>query len=113
MNPNDWTNAIKAGVIALVNTGMALLMAVLVFTDITVDLNNFAILSVAVEAFVNSALGLWIAFTYRMSPSRIPDGEVAAKPSAVNSGTIVTVPPSTPGPDGLATVMSDGSLQAL
>lgn len=73
MNPGDWTNAIKAAVVALVNTGMALLLAVLVFANIAIDIDAFAILSLAVEAFINSALAFWILLTYRNSPARAQD----------------------------------------
>lgn len=76
---NDWTNAVKAGVIAAVNAATTLILATLVFLNVTVDLDKFALLSVAVEGFVNTLLGLWILLTYRNSPTRASASVLKAK----------------------------------
>lgn len=70
---NDWTNAVKAGVIAVVNTGMALALTSAIFLGWEPNIEAFSALSFALEAFVNSALGLWMLLTYKLSNARIRD----------------------------------------
>lgn len=59
------TNAVKAGIIALVNAALGLLVA---FDVALSQLQQGAVL-----AFVNAALALWVSLTYKDSPKRIPD----------------------------------------
>ena len=59
------TNATKAGIIALVNAGLGLLVAF--------DIALSQVQQGAVLAFVNASLGLWVALSYKASPKRIPD----------------------------------------
>lgn len=70
MNPADFTNAVKAGVIAVINTGMALGLATAVMLGWSPDLEQFSVMSVSLEAFVNALLGLWVVLTYKNSPTR-------------------------------------------
>lgn len=65
MNPLDWTNAMKATVIGLANSTIALAVA---FGAPITDTQSAAIL-----AWVNALLVAFVAATYRNSPTRIPD----------------------------------------
>jgi len=58
------TNATKANLIAVINTGLALL--------ITFGVNVSDAQSAAIVGFVNSALILWVSFTYALSAKRDP-----------------------------------------
>lgn len=66
----DWTNAVKAAVIALVNSFMVLILAVTIFAGLDVNVEAYAGLQLAVTGFVNTLLALWVLFTYRNSPAR-------------------------------------------
>ena len=59
------TNATKAQIVAFANSVLALVVA------FGVDLTDAQ--TAAVSVAVNSALGLWVAVTYRDSAKRIPD----------------------------------------
>jgi hypothetical protein len=59
------TNATKAAIIAAVNAALALVLA---FGVPVTDLQTAAI-----TGFANTILGLWVAFTYKNSPKRVPD----------------------------------------
>ncbi len=65
MLPVNLTNATKAQIIVLVNATLALLSAFgLGLTDAQVA---------AISLFLNAALGVWVALTYKASPKRISD----------------------------------------
>jgi hypothetical protein len=59
----DWTNAVKAAVVAFANAWIGLILAIAVFVGWEPDLDAFAGLSLAIETFVNAAAGLWILLT--------------------------------------------------
>ena len=60
------TNALKAGIISVVNIALALAVSFgLPLSDAQQGL---------IAALVNSALGVWVMLTYKNSPRRIPDG---------------------------------------
>lgn len=59
------TNATKAGIIACINAGLGLAVA---FGVVLSPEQMGAIL-----AFANTALGLWVALTYKNSVKRVPD----------------------------------------
>lgn len=59
------TNSLKAGIIAALNGAFGVAIAFDVpLTEIQIG---------AINVFVNAILGLWVALTYKNSPSRIPD----------------------------------------
>ena len=58
------TNATKANLIAVINTGLALLIA------FGVSVSDAQ--SAAIVGFVNSVLIAWVAFTYALSAKRDP-----------------------------------------
>lgn len=59
------TNATKAYLIAVFNSGLQLL------TAFGLDLSEAK--NVAITGFVNSLLVLWVALTYKNSPKRVPE----------------------------------------
>ncbi len=59
------TNATKAGIIAIVNAGLGLLIAF----DVALSQAQIG----AILAFANAGLGLWVALTKQNSAKRIPD----------------------------------------
>jgi hypothetical protein len=65
MNVFPLTNAVKAAIISAVNAVLALLAA---FGAGFSDAQNGAII-----VAVNALLGLWVAVTYKNSPTRVPD----------------------------------------
>lgn len=93
---NEWSNAIKAQIVVMVNAGMALILAIIIFAGLDVDPQAYAGLSLSVEAFVNGALGFWILLTYRMSATRVSSVKDAVAVSeergikAEQSGHIMT-----------------------
>jgi hypothetical protein len=70
MNPSEWTNAVKATVVAAVNAFMGLVLALAIFFNLDISVENYAAVSLAVATFVNTIAGLWILLTYRDSPTR-------------------------------------------
>lgn len=72
------TNATKAGIIALVNATLGLLLAFGVpLTEVQTG---------AVLVFVNAALGLFVGVTFKDSPKRVPDGTGLVK---IEDGKVV------------------------
>lgn len=69
-SPGEWTNAVKAAVIAVVNTFVALVTSIILLMGFEIDLQALAGVTIAIDAFVNAAAVLWILLTYRDSPAR-------------------------------------------
>jgi hypothetical protein len=59
------TNAVKAGIIAVTN----LILSLVVSFGVPVTDEQTALIT----ALVNAGLGLWVAFTYKNRPKRVPD----------------------------------------
>lgn len=70
MNPLDWTNAVKAGIVAAVNAALALALATAVMLGWHPDINAFSVFSASLDAFINAVMALWVVFTYKDSPTR-------------------------------------------
>lgn len=94
----DWTNAVKAGVSLAVVTAMDLLLAIAVILGLDVSVEQWSALTLALNAFVAAALGLWILLTRQNSPLRVTD-EVrreepltAARATAGNSSHLAPPP---------------------
>lgn len=79
MNPGDWTNAVKAAVVAVVNTGVALIIATAVMLGVTTDAQQVAVITASIDAFVNAALSLWIVLSYKNSPTRATERTLKAR----------------------------------
>lgn len=58
------TNATKAGIIAVLNSGLGLLVAF----DVALTQAQLG----ALDTFANAVLGVWVALTYRQSVKRVP-----------------------------------------
>lgn len=66
------TNAVRAAIIAAVNAVLSLLLA------FGVGVSDAQVAAIGVT--VNALLGLWVALTYKDSPTRIPDGAFVFEP---------------------------------
>lgn len=73
MNPSEWTNAVKASAISLVNGIVALSIAAAVMLGWQPDVNQLTVLTAAIDVVVNAAAAFWILLTYRDSPARAQD----------------------------------------
>lgn len=96
--------------IALKFIGLSLVMFNLVGSNDVIN-ETYVEWSLMFGLLVDALLLAWITATQKDSPSRIPDGMVAAPVDSVRIGTTVKVPPATAGPTGEAVVSTGHELK--